>query len=962
MASLQRFGPAESAKLFDDAQEPSAVSPRREHGGKEAPKGAPHAASGAKTSKFLDFCAQLTLRNVFQLLGMSIGNYPFAFLIASAIIASSSLGMYQLKLKDRVRDGYTPATSASRHETDVFREFMGSGGDPVMTTVLLRSKDGGSMHRLSYLAEADRIHSFLLRNLTAQVPGTGESYRYEDICGPYCATNVVINYFYRAVKADVSLLRRSLPRSNANLSYPIATVEGFEMHLERNFFGVHSYGNASVSEDPEVRELATVTSFDHVGVIMMVFRGDFSSAEMETKLNTWEMTVYNYVREEYNHSNVEMLVMGTEIVDNEMNQDSQRMTPYFATGFCVMLAFAATTVLSSAFYFDVLDIFKLLVAVGTTLCPIFAITSTFGICAIAGLRTNSLLLIMPFLIMGIGVNDSFLMIHAWYRLAHKNLGIAERLGLVLEDVGPSITITTLTNVITFGIGALTPTPEISLFCLGTAIALGFAYIFSLILFGPILYFATRYEMSVAAKRPPTADPKARWSHRFGIGLQRLLRLYCQLLGHKFFALVLLLGSLVYWYFAIWGTLNINTKLDTEKILPADSPIQEPHRVMSHSIWTEYYPVTVLVNNEVDIADRSHLARFEKMVSDFESMPLCRGPTYTLLWLRDYEKYTKMARDWDFNFYDDETTDDTAQTVALPEDPSRSHLDYTHLHEFLQSPFHKHWASFLRLQNATVPVRKFWFLVTYHRASSWDDRIRLMQEWREVAARYPDLNVTVWETNSMFVDQMLSLKSLALQTGVWTLVCMAVVCALFIQNPLSVCTATLAIASISLGVIGYLSWWHLDLDPVTLCAVLMSIGMSVDFTAHVSYNFQLRHRKEISTNHVVKIPLDTRQEKLRHTIESVAWPMVQAGLSTVVCILPLCLLQNYIPLVFVKTISLVVIWGLWHGLVVLPTFLAALPLQWIRFNCYRSIFQKATAAPPSEEEIENENGHELSSLA
>ena len=70
------------------------------------------------------------------------------------------------------------------------------------------------------------------------------------------------------------------------------------------------------------------------------------------------------------------------------------------------------------------------------------------------------------------------MAHAWNRSSRQQLAVAKRLGLVFEEVGPSITITTLTNVVTFSIGALTPTPEISLFCLATAVALGFAYIYT----------------------------------------------------------------------------------------------------------------------------------------------------------------------------------------------------------------------------------------------------------------------------------------------------------------------------------------------------------------------------------------------------------------------------------------------------------------------------------------------------
>ncbi|VDM99642.1 unnamed protein product, partial [Onchocerca ochengi] len=90
---------------------------------------------------------------------------------------------------------------------------------------------------------------------------------------------------------------------------------------------------------------------------------------------------------------------------------------------------------------------------------------------------------------------------------------------------------------------------------------------------------------------------------------------------------------------------------------------------------------------------------------------------------------------------------------------------------------------------------------------------------------------------------------------------------------------------------------------------------------------------------MKSRLENNKARLEYTLKSVAWPTLQGGISTVACIVPLAFLENYIPLVFVKTISLVVIWGLFHGLVLLPTFLSLIPHSLLEFNCYRAIFGK-----------------------
>lgn len=78
--------------------------------------------------KFKNFFQYCNLSVAFRILGTAIGTYPLSFLISSLIISMLSFGMFNMKLQNRVRDGYTPSTSLSRYENDVIRDFFGSHG------------------------------------------------------------------------------------------------------------------------------------------------------------------------------------------------------------------------------------------------------------------------------------------------------------------------------------------------------------------------------------------------------------------------------------------------------------------------------------------------------------------------------------------------------------------------------------------------------------------------------------------------------------------------------------------------------------------------------------------------------------------------------------------------------------------------------------------------------------------
>lgn len=67
-----------------------------------------------------------------------------------------------------------------------------------------------------------------------------------------------------------------------------------------------------------------------------------------------------------------------------------------------MMFFVTASVIAGAIIYNTFDCGKALIAVGAILCPILSITSTYGTISAFGIRTNSFMLVMPFLIMGIG--------------------------------------------------------------------------------------------------------------------------------------------------------------------------------------------------------------------------------------------------------------------------------------------------------------------------------------------------------------------------------------------------------------------------------------------------------------------------------------------------------------------------------------------------------------------------------
>ena len=136
-----------------------------------------------------------------------------------------------------------------------------------------------------------------------------------------------------------------------------------------------------------------------------------------------------------------------------------------------------------------------------------------------------------------------------------------------------------------------------------------------------------------------------------------------------------------------------------------------------------------------------------------------------------------------------------------------------------------------------------------------------------------------------------------------------------------------------NVSGIMSFWDLTIDTVTCTVLIVCIGLSVDFSAHVVHSFMHTHlRDALGSNRDLESPKvipcskfysDRTDKKLRMraSIEAVAPAVLHGGLSTLLAVVLLAFSDVYVFIAFFKIFVLVVSFGLYNGLVLLPVLLS-----------------------------------------
>uniref|UniRef100_A0A8C4F8J5 Patched 1 n=1 Tax=Dicentrarchus labrax TaxID=13489 RepID=A0A8C4F8J5_DICLA len=222
--------------------------------------------------------------------------------------------------------------------------------------------------------------------------------------------------------------------------------------------------------------------FEHFRGYEEVSHINWNEEKAAAILEAWQRR-YAEVSSVAANSSQKVLSFTTTTLEDILKSFSDISVIRVASGYLLMLAYACLTMLRW-------DCAKSQGAVGLAgvLLVTLSVAAGLGLCSLLGISFNAATTqVLPFLALGVGVDDVFLLAHAFSETGqNKRIPFEDRTGECLKRTGASVALTSISNVTAFFMAALIPIPALRAFSLQAAVVVVFNFAMVLLIFPAIL--------------------------------------------------------------------------------------------------------------------------------------------------------------------------------------------------------------------------------------------------------------------------------------------------------------------------------------------------------------------------------------------------------------------------------------------------------------------------------------------
>ncbi|XP_030563152.1 NPC intracellular cholesterol transporter 1 homolog 1b [Drosophila novamexicana] len=226
---------------------------------------------------------------------------------------------------------------------------------------------------------------------------------------------------------------------------------------------------------------------------------------------------------------------------------------------------------------------RIMLAVSGIVIVLASVICSLGFWGYVGVTTTMLAIeVIPFLVLAVGVDNIFIMVHTYQRLDHSRYpSTHDAIGEAIGQVGPSILQTASSEFACFAIGAISEMPAVKTFAMYAAIAILLDFLLQITAFVALMaiderrYQDGRLDMLCCVR----GEVKPQKAHEVGVLEQLFKNFYAPFLLSKPVKIIVLLIFTVVTALSLMVMPSIEPGLDQEMSMPKDSHVVKYFRYM-----------------------------------------------------------------------------------------------------------------------------------------------------------------------------------------------------------------------------------------------------------------------------------------------------------------------------------------------------------------------------------------------
>ncbi|RYR41351.1 hypothetical protein Ahy_A08g037749 isoform B [Arachis hypogaea] len=192
------------------------------------------------------------------------------------------------------------------------------------------------------------------------------------------------------------------------------------------------------------------------------------------KAIAWEKTFIQLVKDELlpmvQSRNLTLAFSSESSIEEELKRESTADAITIVVSYLVMFAYISLTLGDtphpSSFYISS----KVLLGLSGVLLVMLSVLGSVGFFSALGVKSTLIIMeVIPFLVLAVGVDNMCILVHSVKR-QKLELPLEERMSKALVEVGPSITLASLSEVLAFAVGCIISMPACRVFSMFAALA------------------------------------------------------------------------------------------------------------------------------------------------------------------------------------------------------------------------------------------------------------------------------------------------------------------------------------------------------------------------------------------------------------------------------------------------------------------------------------------------------------